>query len=373
MATWLTIYHAEQLSWCKQQLDGSFDSPQSGDWSEFAEAASTPLTVLLATPRAMTRTIEVPDNLSMSKLQKSIAYLLEDDMVGDVEDYGCYAFEREGQPMALILDKQTQDVCEQNLKKLNLPVSGVFLLADVLPDQWSLLHGKSSYVHTPTVNFCAGNLSMATLRSYLEQQSDQVTYASTQTDHQDSAVSTVENVAAWVAPQVVKAKALPLRWGGQSEMIPPRKIAKHLGILVGVLFAVLCGIKGAEYFKLKSQRQALEQSIASVYFEIFPEATQVVAPKLRIEQRLAGGASSDDNAFFQIMHPFGEKLQMFEVEVLTLDFKGNRLAANIKAQSYNQIQSLRESLQGALRVQEQNTRTTEEGILTTLLLEESTP
>ncbi len=111
--------------------------------------------------------------------------------------------------------------------------------------------------------------------------------------------------------------------------IGARKQWHKVAVMAAVFFAVILVGNVSQYSYLSHQEKQLQAQISSLYQEAFPEATDVVSPRLRLEQMLT--QLQGDNAFINIIGQVGDALSpSADLHVRELHFQHRQLRVVIE-------------------------------------------
>ncbi|MCW5588564.1 MAG: hypothetical protein KIT27_02755 [Legionellales bacterium] len=109
-----------------------------------------------------------------------------------------------------------------------------------------------------------------------------------------------------------------------------RKI-KILAILAIILIVVFSISKTLQWWYLTRQLSIVQNHIATLYYQLFPQATSVISPRLRIERELNGLNQHNPNQlFFNLLSGVASTHQ--SVTMLSLQFQDNKLVLHVKTQ-----------------------------------------
>ena len=166
----------------------------------------------------------------------------------------------------------------------------------------------------------------------------------------------LENMTGWI-------KTYPFINLLQGKYRPKQKStqAKKIWQKASYLFAAFIGLafmsNSVSFFILHHEKNHIEQSINMIYHRNFPEATSVVAPKDRMEQKLKKiSTQSDNNRFLNLLGFIGESLSKTSgVRLLNLEFRDKVLNLAISAAAFDNLDTFTQSLtQQGLNVKQQN-------------------
>jgi general secretion pathway protein L len=141
------------------------------------------------------------------------------------------------------------------------------------------------------------------------------------------------------------------------KSIQTKKIWVATAVLSGIWFFSSLFNNLISFFILNHTKNTLEQDIKLIYYEQFPSATSVVAPRERMETALKkASATTGQNDFLMLLSFVSDSLyQSKNVKVLNLNFQQNHLYLAVSAKSFADLDLLSHELsQSGLRVKQQN-------------------
>lgn len=136
-----------------------------------------------------------------------------------------------------------------------------------------------------------------------------------------------------------------------------KKSAALIGALAAVWLVLLLAYPVVSYFILQQRVNAIQTQIAAIYHRQFPNASSVVAPKLRMEEKLHQITSQlGSNKFLLLSAYVGKGMQAAQgVTLKRLQFQGNRLTLEVSADSVAGFSAFTAYLSGqGLSVKQQN-------------------
>lgn len=121
-------------------------------------------------------------------------------------------------------------------------------------------------------------------------------------------------------------------------------IAAACVALTWVGFSFMSNI--GSYFILHHATTTSENQIETIYKRNFPQASTVVAPKQRMEEKLKKlSDNATKNNFLAILATVGNLLPKAKgIQLLSLDYRGNQLTLNVNAMSFDNLDSFTQSL-----------------------------
>ena len=150
-----------------------------------------------------------------------------------------------------------------------------------------------------------------------------------------------------------------------------KKLWAVVGVLIAILLLILTVGYGVQYMYLSKQNSLFENQISVIYKKIFPQATTVVSPRLRIEQalKLTKSGATKQNFFTQltVISPLISKYK--QIKLLGLDYAENQIELNISATAFSDIDGLIKTLhENGYKTKQLNTTKEANRIMTKLVI-----
>src|SRR5690606_22211905 len=138
----------------------------------------------------------------------------------------------------------------------------------------------------------------------------------------------------------------------QGEYQPRRKASETKKIWIFASAAALTWITTAffaqliSFFILHHAASSTDDAINTIYKKNFPQASSVVAPRERMESRLASlEEQANKNYFLVILAKVGSQLsQTANVQLKSLDFRDNQLTLEVTANKFDDLDNLTRTL-----------------------------
>jgi type II secretory pathway component PulL len=116
----------------------------------------------------------------------------------------------------------------------------------------------------------------------------------------------------------------------------------------------------------------LQQEIAEIYRRHFPHATSLVAPKLRMEEKLRElQAAQYEDKLLQMVSYLGQgRAETLSVKIKKLDYQPGRLTVDLIAKTSEDVSRLINFLtKQGLQVNQQNASLVDEGMSASIVIE----
>lgn len=179
-----------------------------------------------------------------------------------------------------------------------------------------------------------------------------------------------------LANDVVRAPSLNLLQGQyavkKSRMPQVNKVIRGLMYLGVAWVALLLLYPIISYFILSSRLHSIDSQIQTIYYRYFPQAVSMIAPKIRMEEKLQKTtAAIGENRLLTLLGMIGKALkQSSGIKLMQLDFQNNQLTLQLTASNSENFSTFTDSLtQQGLNVKQQNANLSGSQVNATLLIE----
>lgn len=169
-----------------------------------------------------------------------------------------------------------------------------------------------------------------------------------------------------------------LLWGKLQARSKNQKIKRYWQITLSCLIAIILIAfinKIIQYNVYSSQNSALLAQIATVYKQNFPDSTEMVAPKLRLEEKLnALNSIAADNPYLNLLGTAGQVLKNTSIlKINTVQFSNNTVSLEVSTQNFTELNDVITRLkETGLQVTQINAHSQDNSVSTTVLIKGST-
>lgn len=185
-----------------------------------------------------------------------------------------------------------------------------------------------------------------------------------------------ERMLADFAPHAVKKPAINLlqsQYAKQKSKFPQLKKMLQITIYLAVAWVCLLFFYPlVSYFIFKQRVSHIDDQIAVIYKNNFPQASSVIAPKLRMEEKLQKlNAQIGENRLLLLVGYVGKgMLETSSIKLKRFEFQNNQLTLELTAGSSEDFTAFTDFLtQQGLSVKQQNANLSGERISATLVIE----
>ncbi len=176
----------------------------------------------------------------------------------------------------------------------------------------------------------------------------------------------------WVAQRLLKSRPLNLCQGElQHNMLKHANIRwkQACAALAGLWLLSFVVINGFVSHRLTNKLSSLDQKIAVIYREFFPQAHQVISPKFRVEQWLKKGRSGHAITLWQLDDILAAAMKEDEITIEQLRYQNQTLSVNLLARDFAALEGLQLRLHLAgVKVTQANAASLEQQVASTLEL-----
>jgi general secretion pathway protein L len=291
--------------------------------------------------------------LSDSKARAAIPYALEEQLAQKLPSLH-FAFDREhhqhNRYLVAVIDKVWLALLISRLDDAGIDFHEVTV-------DWFALHPGEICV-TPTtvlmdIERYQGALSFDVARTYLNTLTDAapvLTFTDSSSDISPAATTPVDSpFLLWVAQRLQQTARMNLcqgefRRGSQQEGFS-RRWAFICAILAGAWLLTVLSVNTINLIRLNHQNRLLDQDIAVVYRQFFPDAQQIISPKFRISQLLSTGRMTQGTTvLWLLLDKLDKVISVSETNVDGLTYRNKALSVALKGRDFKVLESLGERL-----------------------------
>lgn len=156
----------------------------------------------------------------------------------------------------------------------------------------------------------------------------------------------------WVAKRLQQESRLNLCQGEfkrsrQQEGYSQRWLFILAGV-AGLWLITALGVNIVNNIRLNHQLNLVDQDIAVIYRQFFPNSERVISPKFRITQLLHHDqGASKTGTLWQLLDKFEKSIKLKDMTIERMDFKSQLLSVTLKARDFSVLDSLGERLKQA--------------------------
>ncbi len=316
--------------------------------------------VVLPTDTSSLHSLELPW-LSDRKARAAIPYALEEHIAQSVSSVHV-AFDQQyyqnNTYLVVVIDKAF-------LQNLILRLDEASIAFDAITLDWFALHVDEACVQDNRllVNDVAfkGVLSGVLADNYLANRSGS-----------NLVTMSLGSFYEWVAKRLLNTHVLNLCQGElqhQTRDFSNKRWYQLSGALAGLWLVSYLIIHAVISHQLTNKMADLDQKIAVIYREFFPQAHQVISPRFRVEQLLKQGRGGQDHALWPLQDRLAEAMHPDELTINQFHYQNQTLSIILLANDFAALEGLQQRLQQAgVNVTQAQAASHEKHVLATLEL-----
>ena len=158
------------------------------------------------------------------------------------------------------------------------------------------------------------------------------------------------------------------------KTVRPWKIA---AALAAIWFVIAFAHVGLEYSRLNKLDAKLTAEIENVFSRTFPDARNIVNPRVQMQQRLkkltSNEASTSDADFLKFLHQSGYELyKNQDVSITDIQYKNNQLSLDIKTKDIQILEAVKNKLRSKqINAELQAAKSVDDYVLAKMLVKEA--
>ena len=389
---------AEQPSWAVVDADGMVRQSASRDnASGLAEIAEDKeVIVIVPAEKVLLTAVKLP-KMNRSRLLQAVPYALEDELIDEVDALHFAIDEYHADrdlPVAVVAHEHMQQWLNV-LQSFGIQADSIMPAMFALPyeaEAWHVAISELVVVRTGLFQGFAGDKqNLATLLDAALMSSLQMPAQIHLHNYTNHAFSGVLEIPAKIQEDFLKesdwikdfARHAAKNAGSINLLQGPYAVKKFRLPQMNKLWKITAGLAIAwvfllffypalSYFILKHRMNAIEDQVAEIYKRNFPQASSIVAPKLRMQEKLQNlNADRGASRLLLLLGYVGKGMaETPNIKLSRFDFQSNQLSLELTAATSDDFSAFTDYLtQQGLSVKQQNANLVGSRINATLLIE----
>lgn len=332
------------------QIAAPLASRSTEEFKALQDGAET--VVIVSAERCSLHELPLPW-LAERKARAAIPYALEEQLAQTVSTLH-FAFDRQHYKdniyLVVVIDKDYLSGLIEKLDALEVAFDKITI------DWFALNDGESCITHNNILvndsvfkGALSGELASIYLHSSPQTEiflfNDSADYI---TDQETTKID--ENALVWIAKRLHHNKPINLCQGAFQRGDQRSSIQfwyRAGAVLIGVWLLSLLILNTAKVIMLNHKIDSLDQEIAVIYREFFPEAKQVISPRFRIEQSLKSSADSQKSEFWSLLAALSKTYNPDNATIQQLLFQNKTLSVTLLTKDFVTLEALQQTLQQA--------------------------
>lgn len=176
----------------------------------------------------------------------------------------------------------------------------------------------------------------------------------------------------WISRRLLNANLLNLCQGefqqGKSTM-QIKKAYRYLGGMAALWLVALLATNAFKLHMVNSELAKVDQQIATIYKQFFPEAKQVINPRFRINQLLGNSLESAQSNFWNLINKLADGIRTMNVTIEQFRFQNKTLVVSLICSDFASLEKLEDKLkQSGLNVSQTQAANKDQQVVATLEL-----
>lgn len=359
----------------KLNADGSLSAPPAQrNFAQIKALQQECDTLIIETSaNASLLSLELPW-LPERKARVAIPYALEDKLAQSVEDLH-FAFDKaryqNKRYLIAAISKQRIRYISQLLTENAIEFTAITL--DWFAMEPEELCVSESTLLSNTEDFkgaLSGELAETYIKNYPTHQP--LLFADSQIKLDSDLAKSQETSYVWIAQRILKSKLMNLcqgemQHGSKSEWI--KKGYQLASVLFCLWLASLILVNAINLHFLNKKTTKIDEQIAVIYHEFFPDAKQVLSPKFRISQLLKNNNNEEQARFWFLLNQFSKVIDSDQFTLEQLHYQNKTLSATLISADFASLEQLENQLKKLhLNVKQTQASTHEQQVVATLEL-----
>ncbi|MBA2656343.1 MAG: general secretion pathway protein GspL [Tatlockia sp.] len=176
----------------------------------------------------------------------------------------------------------------------------------------------------------------------------------------------------WLAQRLVKTRPMNLCQGALQHGNGPFKTRRLYQATAAMCLIWIFSSIAMSVLKLHSLNKELasvDNHIAQIYREFFPQAKQIINPKFRVGQLLKISQNITDTAFWLLLDNLSENFQENSANIEKINYQNQTLTVNLETNNFANLENLQNKLQqNKIKVRQTQASSRDEKVISTLEL-----
>lgn len=346
----------EQLWSVRLDEAGEVDAPLSMRTPEDIQAIQTGARTVVVLPTAVAslHVLSLP-KLSARKVREALPFVLEESLAEPVQDVHVAYAQAADNPLqycAVVLNKLRLATWIAALNALDLHFDEITLDWFALLPNETCLTASDLLVHGKVVYSALSSSLAKHYLDTLEETTEQCTIF--RFDDSDANVVLPDTAQAmegsyrlFIAQRLYAHKPFNLCQGDFQKKKASGGVKTWsvlaLGLLIGLYLSMLV-TNAWLLHRLHAKEAVVDAEIKRIYHVFFPEATQVISPRFRIEKLLSSASKGADASFWQLLSALSDVFSKHPLDIGRLEFRDDAMWVSLTAENFGLLEAFEQAL-----------------------------
>ncbi len=347
--------------------------------SKRADFINNKIYVFMVSSDILVKQINIPKKTNQSKLNKIVPNILEEDLMTSIDTiHFSYGRVHDGKLTVALVSNDKLKFWIDKLHENNIKpdvLSPLCLSLNSKENEWHvLIDDGSSVINTgPNSGFSIELPQLALFLNYLYN-NNEIKPNKIIISRPKSASANIIDVEQYPnLSKIIHYQDQPLwdaiskdnknninllhhSFAHQADETKNKRFITHVIILFFVTFFILTIAEVKYIYSYENLNTELNDKISSLYKELYPNATDVVSPKLRMERDLKALSNASGGAFYDLAFNVGTILsQNPQITLTSLSYKSGTLVITVEATSNQSLDNFKTQLKKSQFHTEQKT------------------
>lgn len=154
----------------------------------------------------------------------------------------------------------------------------------------------------------------------------------------------------WVAKRLIKTHPMNVCQGELQHSTSQQACTRWYqasAILAGISLGIFLLVQGIQSHQLTMINKDLDQKISVIYHEFFPQSTQVISPKFRVEQLLKSQGGSSDKTLWILLDKLADGIKEDSFAIDQFNYQNQILSVTFTSKDFAALEALQLRLKKA--------------------------
>ncbi len=336
------------------------------DLTKRVDLINNKIYVLMVSSDILIKKIHIPKKTNQSKLTKIVPNILEEDLMTGIDSiHFSYGKVHDGELTVALVSNEKLQFWIDKLKENNIKpdvLSPLCLSLNSKENEWQIWIDKGAAVINtgPNSGFSIELDQLGLFLNYLYSNIDikpnKITVTRSSKDSNKISFDEYPDIAKIIHYNELSVwdvfnkdnkniNLLHHSFGDIADDVNHRRILIHGLILFLIAFFVFTIVEIKYIYSYENLNRELNDKISSIYKDLYPNATDVVSPKLRIERDLNSLSNKEGGAFYDLAFNVGTILsQNQQITLTSLAYKNGALVITVEATTNQSLDSFKSQL-----------------------------
>jgi general secretion pathway protein L len=308
------------------------------------------------------------------KARIAIPYALEDKLAQSIEELH-FSFDKlryqSNNYLIFVIDKQRIRYIMTLLDEHDLEFNAITLdWFALLPHELAVSESNLLINNDDFKGTLSGELALTYIKKHPLNQP--LLFQDSEISFDDSLPKSEDSSYVWIAKKILKSKPLNLCQGdmqhGNTSVLIKKGYQLTGALCIFWLFSLIL-VNALSLYSINKKTDKIDQQIAVIYHEFFPDAKQVISPKFRIGQLLSSNTTDSQSHFWFLLNQFSKAMSETKITIEQLRYQNKTLSVTVASSDFASLEDIENKLRKLqLKVKQTQASTQDQRVVATLEL-----